>query len=70
MGRLIMGIRPLDAESEGFAIPRETDGVDIKRISGREGFHRQLGQQLNTRTVFKNSKTGKDMEEPDWHKED
>lgn len=69
MGRLIMGVRPMD-ESEGFAVSRETDGVDVKRISGREGFHRQLGRHLNTHTDFKNSKTGKPMEEPDWHKED
>ena len=69
MGRLIMGIKPFDAD-EGFPISRDVDGLDTKKIADRQGFHRHLGKPLNTRTEWSNSKTGKRTEPPDYAKED
>lgn len=59
-----------DYVDEGYPTSREVDGVDTKKVAGREGFQKQLGRPLNCRREWSNSKTGKKMDPPEYAQED
>lgn len=65
-----LGVPQIFGDDEGYPTSREVDGIDTKRIANREGFNANLGQPLNCHREWRNSKTGKRMDPPDYARED
>lgn len=59
-----------DGMDEGYPRPSTNDGVNTKKIAGREGFQRQLGRPLNQHTDWHNSKTGACCDAPEYANDD